>query len=282
MTQLNLTPLGPFAMEALGVDLSIEVDPDTIARLRQAWCEHGLLVFRDQQLEETDLVRFSRYFGELEIHVRKEYLSPAHPEVLLISNIRDGERSIGILGDHEVGWHHDQIYLPQPALGSLLYGVELPASGGNTAFANLAMAYEAMPQERRQRLQALRGIQSYAYFNGTWSEPTSAEQSRRTPDISHPLVRTHPESGRKAIYADPGMTRAVEGLSEAASRSLLGELFAWCTRDEFVYEHRWRRGDVLMWDNACTMHRRGEFDPSSRRLMKRTTILAPSDRGVPY
>jgi taurine dioxygenase len=278
---MELHPLQPFGVEARGVDLRDEHDTSTIAALRRAWARSGVIVFRDQELQETDIVRFSSHFGELEIHVRAEYLSREHPEVLLVSNQkRDGE-PVGILGDHEVGWHHDQSYLRRPALGSLLYAVTIPPAGGDTCFANLAMAYEGLAPEMKHRLEGLRAVHSYAFFNGTWSEPASEEQRRRTPDVDHPVVRTHPETGRRALYVDPGMTPAVVGLDAASGRALLDELFAWSTRPEFVYRHRWRAGDAIMWDNASTMHRRGAFDPAHERLMKRTTILAPAHCAVP-
>jgi taurine dioxygenase len=269
-------------MQVDGVDLRQAQDTSTVARLRRIWADNGLLLFRGQVLDEADLVRFSGCFGELEIHVRREYLSREHPEVLLVSNVRQQGRPVGILGDHEVGWHHDQSYRHRPALGSLLYGVTLPPGGGETCFADLAGAYEALPESLKTRLQGLRAVHSYAFFNGTWSEPTSEQQRRDTPDVTHPVVRTHPETGRRALYVDPGMTPCIEGLPPQESRALLDELFAWCTRPEFVYEHRWRQGDALLWDNASTMHRRGEFDPQHERLMKRTTILPPADRAVPF
>ena len=127
----------------------------------------------------------------------------------------------------------------------------------------------------------MRAVHSYAYFNQTWSEPTSAQQSARTPDVDHPLVRTHPATSAKAIYADPGMTVGIIGMSKEESRALLDRLFEHCLQPAFRYDHVWNPGDVLMWDNASTMHRRGKFDPSSERLMKRTTILPDPNNAIP-
>lgn len=282
MPKIETRPLERFGVEILGVNLAHEHDQDTIDAIRKIWAENGVVLFREQQLEELEIVRFSAYFGRLEIHVREEYLSMEHPELLLVSNIQRDGQPIGILSDHAVGWHHDQIYLPRPALGSLLHSVKIPSSGGNTCFANLADAYDALPAKKQRYLEPLRAIHSYEYFNRRWSEPTSDQQKDRTPNVTHPLIRTHPETGRKAIYADPGMTPAIEGLEAHQSRALLDELFDWCTQSRFIYEHEWRLGDALMWDNATTMHRRGEFDPSTERLMKRTTILPPADRAVPF
>ncbi|MDD9876611.1 MAG: TauD/TfdA family dioxygenase [Magnetovibrio sp.] len=272
-----------FGVEISGVDMAAALDPATAREIADLWYENGVVLFRGQDgLAEEAIVQFCRHFGELEIHVRKEYLSETNPELILISNVDEDGRRIGILGDHDVGWHHDQIYQRRPAVGSLLYAVELPAWGGNTAFANLAVAFEAMPDAMRARLDGLRAQHSYAFFNGQWSVPTDDEQTRLTPDVVHPLIRTHPVTGRKAIYADPGMTPAIDGLAADESRALLDEIFEWITRPEFVYEHAWAPGDALMWDNASTMHRRDAFDPASRRIMKRTTIMAPEDRAVPF
>lgn len=282
---INVKPLERFGAQISGVDLAQPQSESAIAQLRQLWSKHGVIVFRDQgELQEQDLVRFSRYFGNLEIHVRREYLSPDNPEVLYVSNKTDGDsgRAIGILSDHEVGWHHDQIYLERPALGSLLFSVEIPATGGNTEFINLADAYDALPSTRRDELDNLRAVQSYAYFNGQWSEPTSEDQATRTPDIDHPLIRTHPETGRKAIYADPGMTVKIKDVDHDKGREILDSLFKHAIADEFRYSHEWRLGDAVMWDNASTMHRRGEFDSSASRLMKRTTILPPEALAVPF
>lgn len=278
---IKTRPLQYFGLQVIGVDLARDRAPETIDRLRRLWAENGVLLFRGQDLEEADIVDFSRQFGALEIHVREEYLSRDHPELLLVSNIKADDKPIGILSDHEVGWHHDQIYLPKPAVGSLLYSVKIPTRGGNTAFCNLEAAYAALPAATKRRIDGLRARHSYEYFNRQWSEPTNEAQKKRTPDVTHPLVRSHPVTGRKAIYADPGMTAGIEGMADGAARDLLQELYDWCLRPPFCYEHRWRRGDALMWDNASTMHRRGQFDPAAERLMKRTTILPPAERAVP-
>ncbi len=270
-----------FGAELSGIDIGGHADAEAIQAVQSAWSEHKLLLFREQSTDEAALVDFSRKFGELEIHVRTEYLSPDHPEILYVSNItRDGRR-IGILADTEVGWHYDQIYLPRPAVGSLLCAVILPPSGGNTEFADMAAAYAALPADIKSTLAGKRAIQSYEAFNRAYSVPTSEEQKRRTPDIEQPLVRTHPVTGTRALYLCPGMTTRIVGMDERASREMLDFLFEWTVRPEFVYSHTWRQGDCLMWDNACTMHRRDPFDQGHQRLMKRTTILPSPDVAVP-
>ena len=280
---LNTRPLtNTFGAELSQMNLAAEHDEDAVEQVRALWREHKLLLFRGQKLEEADLVRFSRHFGPLEIHVRKEYLSRDNPEVLLVSNVRESGRTVGILADHEVGWHYDQIYLERPAVGSLLYSVKIPPEGGNTYFADMHAAYEALPVKIKVRIEGRRAVQSYEAFNRMYSEPTSEEQKKKTPDVIHPMVRTHPYTGRRALYICPGMTTKILGLPEEESDALLAELFEWCVRPEFVYVHHWRQGDALLWDNACTMHRRDPFDGRHQRLLKRTTILPDPEVARPF
>ncbi len=271
-----------FGAELSGIDLAEKQSEEAIDAVRTLWRKHKLLLFRGQKLKEAHLVDFSRHFGPLEIHVRREYLSREHPEVLLVSNVRQSGKPLGILADHEVGWHYDQIYLERPAVGSLLYSVKIPPVGGNTYFADMHAAYEALPDETKQRIAGRRAVQSYEAFNRMYSEPTSEEQKKKTPDVIHPMVRMHPYTGRKALYICPGMTTQVVGLPEKESDTLLAELFEWCTRPEFVYTHTWREGDTLLWDNACTMHRRDPFDSRYQRLLKRTTILPDPEKARPF
>ena len=281
---ITATPVhATFAAKLTGVQISKDVTPETIAQVRNLWHQHKLLIFREQEPDETDLVEFSRAFGDLEIHVRKEYLSPSHPELLYVSNIQQSGKNIGILADKEVGWHYDQIYLPQPAIGSLLCAVKIPPKQqGNTYFADMVAAFAALPTTTKQKLQGKTAIQSYEAFNRMYSVPTNEEQKKKTPDIKHPLIRTHPFTGEQALYLCPGMTTRINDLSEAESEDLLTELFEWTTRDEFVYCHEWEIGDCILWDNACTMHRRDPFSHEHQRLMKRTTILPPEAFAAPF
>lgn len=272
-----------FGAEVPGAALRAAADDaDSFAALRTLWHQHKLLLFRDLVADEADLVRFSRLFGELEIHVRREYLSADNPEILLVSNQQRDGRDIGILKDREVGWHYDQIYLPKPAVGSLLYAVTVPPEGGNTWFADMGAAYDLLPPDTRAKINGRLAVQSYEHFNRAFSVPTNDEQKRNTPDQHHPLVRTHPYTGRKALYICPGMTTQIVGLDEADSAATLAGLFEWCEQAMFLYQHEWRPGDALLWDNACTMHRRDPFDPGYDRLMKRTTILPDADLAVPF
>lgn len=278
-TLRELTPT--FGAEITGFDLGREHGAVEIAEIRRLWQRHQLLLFRGQSLGEPDLVRFSATLGPLEIHLRTEYLSRENPQVLYVSNIVENGRRIGILSDNEVGWHYDQIYLPKPAVGSLLHAVVLPERGGNTYFADMSAAYERLPDDVKARLEGRRAVQSYEAFNRVYSVPTSEVQKRKSADIDQPMVRTHPYTGRRALYLCPGMTTRVLDMDEDESDALLQFLFEWAVREEFVYMHVWQPGDALLWDNASTMHRRDPFDPTERRLMKRTTILPDPSRAVP-
>jgi len=271
-----------FGAEIEGISVVAEPTAESIAEAKALWAEHKLLLFRGQDVSEEDLVGFSRQFGDLEIHVRTEYLSPQHPEILYVSNMKKDGKLVGILSDTEVGWHYDQIYLPRPAVGSLLAAHTLPATRGNTEFADMAAAYAALPEDIKQKLEGKKATQSYEAFNRAYSVPTNDSQKRRSPDIDQPIVRTHPITGIKALYLCPGMTTRIVGLSEAESEEMLDYLFEWTVRPEFVYSHEWQAGDCLMWDNACTMHRRDPFDQNEERLMKRTTILPPAELAVPF
>ncbi len=272
-----------FAAEISGLALWAPVEAETAEELRRAWAEHGVLVFRRQVLSEPELLCFSRLFGEPEQIVRSDWASKECPELTYISNMRDDSGDpIGGLGTGELAWHTDQSYMPRPATGSFLYGVEIPTHGGRTYFANLQRAYEALPQATKNLIAPRRGIFSYAKrVAGYEGEQPDAEAIRRkTPDVTHPLVHTHPVSGRKALYLDPSTTIGIEGLPDDEGENLLEELGDHATRPEFVYTHEWQVGDVIMWDNGFLLHRREPYDASQNRLLKRATANLPADRHI--
>lgn len=282
MASLKRTLAKTFGAEIDGISVVAEPMAQDIAATKALWAEHKILLFRGQDVSEEDLVGFSREFGKLEIHVRTEYLSPTHPEILYVSNMKEEGKLVGILSDTEVGWHYDQIYLPRPAVGSMLAAHTLPAKRGNTEFADMAAAYASLPDEIKAQLDGKKATQSYEAFNRAYSVPTNDTQKRRSEDIDQPIVRTHPVTGIKALYLCPGMTTKIVGMSENDSDDMLAYLFEWSVQAEFVYSHEWQDGDCLMWDNACTMHRRDPFDQNEARLMKRTTILPPAELAVPF
>ncbi|MCW5730623.1 MAG: TauD/TfdA family dioxygenase, partial [Alphaproteobacteria bacterium] len=181
-------------------------------------------------------------------------------------------------------WHSDQSYKPVPALGTLLYGVECPPVGANTEFASMYAAYEALPVAMKARIETRRGVHDYAWAWRTYYKdraPLTEEETRRLPPVLHPLVRAHPETGRKALYLSEGLTRTIEGMDEAEGRALVLELNDFATQPRFVYSHEWRAGDLVFWDNRCLLHRATPADASYRRVMQRTMVQDDGRPGIP-
>jgi taurine dioxygenase len=282
---LEVRPLdGSFAREVVGLRLWEVQDDQTIDELRALWADHPVLVFRRQALSEDELADFSARFGPLERTVRTDWASPVRPEVGLISNLKDAQaKPIGGLGDGEIQWHSDQSYMLCPATGAMLYALELPPEGGTTSWVDLAAAYSALPDRLKRAVESRRAIFSYvkrlAGYQGV-DRVVSEEARRKTPPIVHPLVHAHPVTGRKALYLDSTTTIGIDGMDEASGSALLDQIYEFATQAEFVYRHRWQVGDALLWDNGCTMHRREPFDPTARRLMKRTTIFLSRERHI--
>jgi alpha-ketoglutarate-dependent taurine dioxygenase len=280
---MDIRPIGAsFAQEVLGLDLWKPPDAAAVEALRAAWAEAGVLVFRRQALSERELLAFSAAFGVPERIVRSDWASPSCPEVTNISNLKDAEgRAIGGLGAGELAWHTDQSYMAEPATGALLYAVELPAEGGATCWANLKLAWAALPEALKRRIEGRRAVFSYAKRqSGYQQQDRSAAVRPQTPDVTHALVNAHPATGERALYLDPGTMTGIAGLEPAEGEALLAELSAFATQDRFVYRHEWRPGDVVMWDNGFTLHRREWFDPAARRLLKRTTLALPRHRHI--
>jgi taurine dioxygenase len=286
MMKLSVSKSGDACGAEIELDLSAELDDRTFARIEQAFHDNVVICFRGQQLSNERQIEFSRRFGELEIHVIKKYLLPNYPEILLISNIKneDGE-NIG-LADAGFTWHTDVSYLKKPSRCSLLYAKEVPYRDGkalgDTLFTNTAAAYEALPQSMRRRLAGLRAIHRYAARMRVANSPRpklTKQQLDETPDVAHPIVRTHPWTHRRSLYVTAGECIAIEGLPHDEGVALIEELHAHCLRPEFQYRHKWQLGDLLMWDNATSMHRAiCDYELPQRRLMHRTTVAG----GVPF
>lgn len=257
-------------LEIRDVDLRDPLPPPAIAQLRGAWFDGLILLLRDQGLTEEDQVRFAEYFGPpaRTINVNN---TGKHPAVMLVSNIRKDGKPIGALPDGEMHFHTDQCYIEKPAAASMLYAIEVPSVGGNTLFANAYLAYETLPTEIKRRIDGRKAVNAYDYENASTIRGTQLREG--VPQFSHPVVRTHPATGRKALYVNRLMTIAIDGLPQAESDELLNLLFDHQEQRRFVYEHVWRVGDILMWDNRCTLHARTDFSSAERRLMRRITIL---------
>ena len=297
---LETRPLHPtLACQIIGVQLSERLDEPTIAELRDLYARHGVLLFRRQAMSERELVDFCALPGSLERTVRRDWASPSEPEVTVLSNLKDGlGRPIGGLGDGELQWHSDQSYMIKPATGAALYALELPPRGGETFWVDLRAAYAALPRRLRARITGKRGIFDYAKrlagYGRQSDQDISEEQRRQTPPVTHALVRAHPETGDRSLYLDSTTTVGIDYMDTASGLALLDELYESATSDEFVYAHQWQVGDLVVWDNGFTMHRRTPFDAGARRLMKRMTMnldryrhvmpdgkLAQSEVGMP-
>jgi taurine dioxygenase len=263
-------------------DLSAPIDDRTFAELERLFHDNIVVFFRHQRLGNDQHIAFSRRFGELEIHIVKKYLLPGYPEILLISNIRNENGEHIGLADVGFTWHTDTSYRRLPSRCSLLYAKEVPHRSdgkplGDTVFANTIAAYEALPEAMKRRLAGRKAIHRYAMWRRVENSPRpklTAAQLAETPDVAHPIVRTHPYTGRKALYVTAGECIGIEGMPEDEALDLIAELDAHCVRPEFCYRHSWRVGDLVMWDNASAMHLAiCDYALPERRLMHRTTVI---------
>ena len=252
---------GALGAEIRGLDLRLPLDAGTVGQLRRALLDHCVLAFRDQTIGEADQVRLTGYFGPAVEHVRRQPDRPVK-EIFLISNIEENGQPIGALGHGELSFHSDLSYLRRPGTLSLLYAVEVPESGGSTQWCNGYAAYEELDDGLKTEVHGLRAIHRHPVEDQNPPEP-----------VDHPVVRTHPETGRRTLYVGPHLTRSIVGMEPAESRALLDRLFAHMTQPRFVWTHHWCVGDLVMWDNRATMHRREPFPADQRRLMKRTQVL---------
>ncbi len=269
-----------FVGEVSGVDLA-RLDAAATEAVKSAWLAHKVLVFHDQSLDEDQLVAFAETLGDVEIHLRQTRTS-GRREVMLVSNIREDGKPIGRLGNQELNWHMDQIFMAQPTAGTILYAVSVTPEGGDTWFCDLGAAYEALPPALKTEVEGRRAVHSAATADRRVGIHLTEEQRVRAPEVIHPLVRTHPLAGEKGLYFSMNHTARIDGRSEEDSLPLFDALRAHATQPRFVYAHRWRVGDLVLWDNACTMHRRDPFLDEYPRLMRRVGINFPADLRVPF
>jgi taurine dioxygenase len=259
-----------------GVDLR-DLSDATFARIMQAWHEHSVLLFRGQSLTDQDLIAFSRRLGDLDwapVQETGRRFVEGLPEIYIVSNVKVNGEPIGSLGDGEAVWHTDMSYLELPPKASMLYALEIPPTGGNTSFCTMYGIYEALPQQLKDRIAGLKIKHDGTYNSGGYVRQgvTPTDDPRQSPGAVHPLVCTHPANGRRMLYLGRRRNAYLVGLELAESEALLNELWSVVDRREFSWEHIWRVGDLVLWDNRCTMHRRDAFDPNSRRIMHRTQV----------
>ena len=275
-----------FAGTVTGLDLSRKLDIVTFARLHRAWMNNPVLVFPGQEISDAEQIDFAKRFGDLEIHPSLAHRSTAHPQIYRVSNVDEAGRIMAPKSTQwrylELTWlwHTDSSFREIPSMGSILHGIEVPPEGGDTLFADMTAAYEALPNEERERARSLRVIHDHAHILAQSKGLSESQDKGRyddLPPVSHPLVRRHPITGRRSLMLSPHTMSGIEGMGDADARALLDALIAHATQDRFVYRHQWKRDDVLMWDNRCTMHAVMPYDSANhRRIMHRTTIVGDS------
>ena len=275
---LEIRPFdAPLGAEVLGLDLSRPLAADDFARIHRAHLEHHVLVFRDQRITPRQQVDFSARFGPLQIHVLKGFQLHNHPEILIVSNIKENGEPIG-LGDAGAYWHSDLSYKEKPSLGSLLHAQELPSEGGDTLFANQHRAWDTLPAALQTAVAGLRAEHSYLAkyeelrARNPWRPKLTQAQLDEVLPAVHPVVRTHPENGRKALFVSEHFTTRIVDIPEDESRALLDELFAHTSRAELVYRHVWQPHDMVFWDNRSVTHLAAGTPDHLRRKLYRTTI----------
>jgi alpha-ketoglutarate-dependent taurine dioxygenase len=267
--------------EILGVDLREPQSEDAIDALRQAWRDHHLLVFPGQAIGDEQQIAFSRRFGELELFPQKDNRAGVNPLILRVSNCDEQGELLG--ADHPTvvylslveHWHTDSGYRAIPSLGAVLHGVEVVEEGGETQFANLLAAYDALPEATKRRVEHLKSRHSFEFSRSLRDlPPMKPEEAASVPPVWHPLTRVHPDrGGRRSLYLNWPYVDAIEGMDFEAARRLITELTDFAAQPQFVYRHKWRKDDVLMWDNRVTMHQVTPYDAGRRkRIMHRTSL----------
>jgi taurine dioxygenase len=264
--------------EVKGIDLREPLAPATASAIYRTWLDHAVLVFRDQELSQEDLIRVTAYFGEFAPLGRPANTLPAGfsrllPNIMMISNIRENGETIGALPDGEMMFHHDTIHRADPHKATLLYSVEIPTYGGDTLFASGTAAYDALDADVKAKLEGRRAVNYYVYNSVVRGDKQGVDA---TSQAVHPVVRTHDETNRKALYVNRLMSVRIEDMPEQESNALLDSLFDHCEKPEFVYTHVWRKGDLVIWDNRCSSHARTDFPSDQRRLLLRTTVKGTS------
>jgi taurine dioxygenase len=258
------------------LDLNRISDRD-FEEIHRTWLDRLVVLFRGQRFDDDGLIRFSRRFGELDwapVQETGRRFVEGKPEIYVVSNVIENGEPIGSLGAGEAVWHTDMSYLETPPKASMLYALETPPAGGDTSFCNMYAAYEALPSALKDLIAGLALKHDATYNSGGYVRQGMAatDNPAASPGVYHPLVIRHPETRRRALYLGRRRNAYVGGLAVDESEALLDELWRYATRDEFTWRHRWQPGDLVLWDNRATMHRRDAFDADSRRILHRTQI----------
>jgi taurine dioxygenase len=278
MSTIAVKQLSPaLGAEVSNVDLHAPISSDTLAQIKQAWDDHLVLRFRGQMLSDQNLLDLSRLFGELDPPGPNPYgkpFLPEYPEINVISNVKVAGEPIGNLGDGEAVWHCDMTYVDNPPRAALLHALEIPPSGGDTFWANMYMAYETLPDQMKEKIAGRRAIHDATYNSAGMMRKgmKPVTDPRQAPGAHQPLIISHPDTGRAALYLGRRRNSYIVGMDLDESEALLDALWAHATQPQFAFRQEWRLHDLILWDNRCTLHRRDSFDPQSRRVMHRTQI----------
>jgi taurine dioxygenase len=274
-SQVMTKPLSPsLGLEIRGLDIRGIAKRNQFDEIKRLLVEHQVLAFKDQALAPEDLDAFTRLFGQPDQHVLTEYALDGYPDIFVISNIVRNGRPIGSRSEG-FAWHTDLIYFEYPAAYTILYALEVPPEGGNTLFTSLYRAYDALPEEERAQFKKLQIVHSYSHMYAAQqrSKPLTAEQLARTPDVTHPMVRVHPDTGREGLYVNKGTVKGIVGMESEEAKRLIDRLFAFAQQDRFIYSHKWTARDLVIWDNRGALHTATPYDMERhRRLIYRTSV----------
>ena len=272
----TITPLSQsLGAEIAGLDISQPLDAETVQAVTDIWHEHIVLLFRDQDLDDESQLRFAAYFGELGERARPPERRPEgadyNASIMLVSNVRENGVPIGSLPDGEMWFHHDMCYVEAPYKGTMLYGIDIPARGGDTMFTNMYAAYDDLSAETKRLIVGRKALHVYDF--GTIGQVGIKDGYQQFKHYFQPVAITHPVTRRKALYVNPLITARIEDMPRDESDALLNELFSFTEKSEIIYRHAWRPNDLVMWDNWCSCHARTDFPETERRLLRRCTIL---------
>ena len=272
---IEISPLSDtLGLKITNINLKESLSSETIQKIHKAWLEGGVICIPQQDLDETDQVKFGQLFGELATTQGEYQISKSHPSIMYITNEKENGEYIGALPDGEMYFHSDMCYVEKPSMATILYGMHIPSAGGNTLFANMYAAYEDLEPALKSRLIGLKALNSYEPGTSAPMKSTrmTSQSSSNARWFLQPIVCTHPMTQRKALYVNRLMTEYVDGLSRSDSDDLLQFLFDHQEQKKYIYEHQWNVGDLVMWDNRCVIHARSDFDASELRKLRRVTV----------
>ena len=286
-TELSITPrFCGFAATIKGLNLSASLNSQSIQQIQNYWLDYPVLIITKQNISDLDQVKFAKNFGDLEIHPSVAHRSTKTPEIYRVSNVDENNQIMEAKStawqylELTWLWHTDSSFREIPSLGSILHGIEIPAAGGDTLFADMTKAFDALPKPEQERISTLHVFHSHDYIISQSKDLSSRKnngQYEPLPRVQHPLVRRHPVTKKQSLFLSPHTMESIVELKEQEGRMLLDDLIHHATQDQFVYRHKWKVDDVLMWDNRCTMHAVLPYDSiNHRRIMHRTTVIGDS------